>query len=159
MARQRRPNVRCLRRNTLPSRLDKNSRGVPEEKLAVPYVAREHGIGGVSGLLPDLERGDTGPRRARREASAQAMARIPLRIEPCGAYPIANNQGYGFAGEPLGQDSPVSIDGRNIGPPSICVALSQFSSEPMFGRRGCRSSGRDRLGRCCLGGSRGSFPR
>ena len=49
--------------------------------------------------------------RARREAGAQAMARIPGRVEPCGGHPIANDQGHGFAREATNRDSPVSIDG------------------------------------------------
>jgi hypothetical protein len=62
-------------------------------------------------LLPNLERGDTRPSRAGREARAQAVARVAGRIEPCGGHPIANNQGHRFAEKPIDRDSPVSIDG------------------------------------------------
>jgi hypothetical protein len=55
-------------------RLEENSSRIPEEKLPVADVAGEHGVGSVSGLLPDLERRDTRPSRARREPSAQAVA-------------------------------------------------------------------------------------
>ena len=35
--------------------------GVADEQLPVPDVARQHGVGGVSGLLPDLPGGDPQP--------------------------------------------------------------------------------------------------
>jgi hypothetical protein len=38
-------------------RSEENSGGVPKEEFPVIDVTREHGVGGVSGLLPDLERG------------------------------------------------------------------------------------------------------
>jgi hypothetical protein len=37
-------------------RLKKNPSGVPLEKFAAPDVTGEHGVGGMAGLLPDLER-------------------------------------------------------------------------------------------------------
>ena len=79
-------------------------------------------------LLPDLERGDARPRRARREAGAQAMTRVSGRVEPCGSHSVPNDQGHGFAGESTDRNSPVSIDGPEYGPPSIRAALSQVSS-------------------------------
>jgi hypothetical protein len=51
-------------------RLEKNTCGVPEEKLSLPDVARKHGVRGVAGLLPDLESGDARPSSARRKAGA-----------------------------------------------------------------------------------------
>jgi hypothetical protein len=56
--------------------LEENAGSVPEKQLSVPDIAGEHGVGGVPCLLPDLERGDTRPSRARREA---------------GAYPVGSN--------------------------------------------------------------------
>ena len=52
----------------------------------------------------------------------------PVRVEPCGGHPIANDQGHGFAGKSTGRDPPVSIDGSENGTSSIRAALSQFSS-------------------------------
>ena len=61
--------------------------------------------------LPDLECRDARASRARREAGAQAVARIPGRVEPCGGHPIANDQGgsYGF----LSEDGYSLADRRN----------------------------------------------
>ena len=42
-------------------RLEENAGGVPEEEFPVSDVAREHGVRGVAGLLPDLERRDARP--------------------------------------------------------------------------------------------------
>ena len=36
--------------------LQKRAGGVSKEELPIPDVTREHGVGGVFGLLPDLER-------------------------------------------------------------------------------------------------------
>jgi hypothetical protein len=55
-------------------RLEEDAGGVPKEEFPVPDVPREHGVGGVSGLLPDLERRDARPSCAGREAGAQAMS-------------------------------------------------------------------------------------
>ena len=54
-------------------RLEQNTGGVPKEKFALSDVARKHGVGSVSGLLPDPECRDARASRARREAGAQAM--------------------------------------------------------------------------------------
>jgi hypothetical protein len=61
--------------NLLFQPLEENAGGVSEEEFALLDVTREHGIRGVTGLLPDLERGDTRPSRARREAGAKAVPR------------------------------------------------------------------------------------
>jgi hypothetical protein len=54
-----------------PERLEENAGGgVREEQLPIPDVAGEHGVRGMPYLLPDLERGDPRPSRARREARA-----------------------------------------------------------------------------------------
>src|SRR5271166_4688059 len=47
---------------------------VSEEELPIPDVAREHGVGDVPGLLPDLERRDARLRGAGGETGAQAVA-------------------------------------------------------------------------------------
>ena len=99
-----RPDGRRLTPNMPFQRLEVNTCGVPQEEFAVPDVARKHRVRGVAGLLPDLERGDTCPRRTRREAGAQAVARIPGRVEPCGRHPVAKDQRHGFAGESARRD-------------------------------------------------------
>ena len=60
--------------------LEKNPGGIPEEELSVPHVAREHRVRGVPRLLPDLERRDARPCRARRKAGAEAVAREAARV-------------------------------------------------------------------------------
>jgi hypothetical protein len=47
-----------------------------EGEFALSDAVREHGVRGMPCLLPDLERRDAGPSRARREPGAQALARI-----------------------------------------------------------------------------------
>src|SRR5258708_193643 len=83
----------------------------------------------MSSLLPDLEGEDTCPSRALREASPQAVAGIPIGVEPCGCHPIANNQGHRFAGQLTGRDTPVSIDGPEDG-----TLLDLRGAEPVFER-------------------------
>ncbi len=97
------------------SSLEKSPKGVSKEEFPVPDVAREHGVGCVPGLLPDLEGRDARTGRARREAGPQAMAGIPGRVEPCGGNPVAKDQGYGFAGQSTDREAPVSIDGPEDG--------------------------------------------
>ena len=65
-----RPNGARQTPNMPFQRLEKNTCGVPEEKLSLPDVARKHGVRGVAGLLPDLESGDARPSSARRKAGA-----------------------------------------------------------------------------------------
>src|SRR5580692_6319635 len=83
----------------------------------------------MPGLLPDLECRDACPSRARREAGAQAAARVARRIEPCGRHPVAYDQGHGFAGESTDQDTPMSIDGPENG-----SVLDPRGAEPVFQR-------------------------
>src|SRR5271157_161700 len=57
------------------------------------------------------------------------MAGIPLRVEPCGRHPVANDQGHGFAGGSTDRDSPVSIDGAENG-----TVLDPHGADPVFQR-------------------------
>ena len=36
-------------------RLEENAGGIPKKQLSFPHVTGEHGVRGVSGLLPDFE--------------------------------------------------------------------------------------------------------
>jgi hypothetical protein len=63
-------------------RLEENAGRVPKEEFPISDVAGEHGVRGMPCLLPDLERRDAHPSRARREAGAQAVAGIPGGVEP-----------------------------------------------------------------------------
>jgi hypothetical protein len=82
-------------------------------------------------LLPDLQRRDARPSRARREACAQTMAGIALSDEPGLDHPIAKDQGHGFTGESTRGDTAVPIDGPENRTASTRAALSQISSALM----------------------------
>jgi hypothetical protein len=103
-------------------RSEENAGGVPKEEFPVADVTREHGVGGVSGLLPDLERGDTRPSRAGREACTQAMTRMLGTVEPA---PIRSRRINDTASPEsrLTETFPCRSTGRNTGPFSICLAL------------------------------------
>ena len=110
-------------------RLEKHTCGVPEEQLPIPDVAGEHRVRGVPRLLPNFEGRDTRASRTRREAGAQAMARIPHWVELSGGHPIANNQGHRLAGESTRRNPPVSIDW-----PEYRTVLDPRGVEPVLKR-------------------------
>jgi hypothetical protein len=89
-------------------------------KSSIPNVARQHGVRGVPCLLPDLERRDTRPSRARREAGAgydqiSRSDRTSLTTRLAAASP-KNDQGPGFGGLSRGAIAPcryVTTSGGN----------------------------------------------
>ena len=56
--------------------------GVVHEKLTVPDVAREHGIGSVASLRPYFPGRYTGLGGARGETGPQAVAGVPTGLMP-----------------------------------------------------------------------------
>jgi len=84
--------------------------GVPHEELPIPHVAREHGVGGVAGLLPDLERRNAGAGCAGRESCPQAVAGIALRIESCRSQAFLDERLPRRRGDRL---KPVRVDRRD----------------------------------------------
>src|SRR5208282_5864277 len=111
------------------SSLEKSPNGVSKEEFPIPDVAREHGVGCVPGLLPDLEGRHARTGRARREAGPQAMAGIPGRVEPRRRHPLPDNHGHRFGRKSIGQDPPVSIDRSENG-----TLVDPRGAEPVFQR-------------------------
>ena len=59
----------------------KGTRSIVDEQLTVANVAREHGVGGVAGLLANAPGRNTRLGRAGGESCTKAVARIAAWIE------------------------------------------------------------------------------
>jgi putative restriction endonuclease len=136
--------------------------GVTEAEFPVPGVAGEHGVRSMPCLLRDLERRDAHPSRASRETGAQAVARIPSRVEPCGGHPIAKDQGHSFAGQSTVRDSCSYLhdeDWRVAARPGVAGPQPPATSDRPYGLVSSIAAGRGRPYRAAHGDDSGQEAR
>lgn len=89
--------VRPFRCTTSSWQLEHGAGRVHHKHFAVPDVAGEHGVGAVAGLRADFPTADTGLRRRRDEAGAQAVPAEALGIEAHPPSVELDDQGYALA--------------------------------------------------------------
>ena len=89
--------IDCEIHRLRPARSEQRRDSVPHEQLSVPDVARQHGIGGVSGLLSDLPSWDPGLGGASGEACPEAVPGVARGVEAGGNDAFSDNQRDGIS--------------------------------------------------------------